>query len=98
QPSCIETGFCVDAFLHAEAAALSDAVHHSLSGIGPPHPVLLGHDRRMRSASVHPVGVVQSWIPAGREKDSRRYSERVSGNEGVTEGVKSLNKSSSYVR
>src|SRR6266571_4336012 len=50
----------------------------------------------MRPAGIHPVGTVQSRIPAGRAEDPRRYSQRVSGNEGVTDSVKTENKSPSY--
>src|SRR5438477_3435805 len=42
----------------------------------------------MRPAGIHPVGTVQSGIPNDRAKDPRRYSQRVSGNEGVIGGVK----------
>src|SRR5439155_12397773 len=90
--------FCADAFLPAEAAALRDEVRYALSGIGTAHEVLLGHDCRMPSSGFHRVGVVQRGIPPSRAEDPRRHSERVSGNEAVTEGVKWLNKSSSYVR
>src|SRR5437667_579357 len=50
----------------------------------------------MRPAGIHPVGTVQSGIPAGRAEDPRRYSQRVSGNKGVTDSVKTENKSPSY--
>src|SRR5438034_10345626 len=50
----------------------------------------------MRPAGIHPVGIVQSGIPGGRTEEPRRYSQRVSGNEGVTDSVKTQNRSPSY--